>query len=108
MTTDVAVRRKRGFALGLIALVLVLVPAILFALLLTIGYSDGASEQLAIDVGIFAVPVALFASAVVAIVAIALGSGRALGVVSLVLFVPQVLFVGFAVYAIFGQNRGLF
>ena len=108
MTTDVAVRRKHGFALGLVALVLVLLPAVAAAVLLSVGYSDGATEQLFIDVIIFAIPLALLASAVIAIIAVIIGAGRVLAIVSLVLFIPQVLFLAFLIYAIFGQNRGLF
>jgi hypothetical protein len=107
MTVEAVTTRRRGFALGLVALVLAFVPAALFAALLSTGYSSDGTLTVLVTITLFGVPLAILLSAVLGVIAIALNAGRILAIISLVLLVPQLLFVAFAFYAIFLQNRGL-
>jgi hypothetical protein len=109
MTVEVttsATKRRRGFALGLVALVVTLVPGVLVIVLLSIGSTTGDAFNVIVDITVFGVPVAILLGAVLAVVAIVRNAGRILGIVTLVLLLPQGLFVAFAFYAIFLQSRG--
>ena len=111
MTVEVApkgptTKRHRGFALGLVALVIAFVPAVLFIALFATGSSTDDALTVIVNITFFAVPIAIVLGAILAVIAVVLGAGRILGIVTLVLLVPQALFVAFAFYAIFLQNRG--
>lgn len=106
MTVEVVTKRRRGFALGLIALILAFVPAILFIILLTTGSTSDVGLNVIVDLAFFGVPLAIVLSAILAVIAIVIAAGRILAIVTLVLLIPQALFVAFAFYAIFLQNRG--
>ncbi len=106
MTVEAVTTRRRGFALGLAALVLAFVPAALFAVLLATGYTTDNTLTVLVAITIFGVPIAIVLSALLGVIAIALNAGRVLAIITLVLLVPQVLFVAFAFYAIFLQNKG--
>ncbi|MCU1415430.1 MAG: hypothetical protein JWN80_2770 [Microbacteriaceae bacterium] len=105
-STAPATKRRRSFALGLVALVLALVPAILFIVLLSTGSTTDTAYNLTVDLTVFGVPAAIVLGAVIAVIAIVLNAGRILGIVTLVLLIPQGVFVAFAIYAIFLQDRG--
>jgi hypothetical protein len=104
--TEAAAKRRRGFALGLITLILALVPAGLFVAILVSGSSTDDGYGTIVDVAFFGVPIAIVLGAVLAIIAIVINAGRILAIVTLVLLVPQALFVAFAFYVLFMQPRG--
>ncbi|MES2169991.1 MAG: hypothetical protein V4479_04625 [Actinomycetota bacterium] len=106
MTVEVAKRRRRGFTPGLVALILAVVLVILFVALFATGSSTDDALTVIVNLTFFGVPIAIILGAILAVIAIVLGAGRILGIVTLVLLIPQALFVAFAFYAIFLQNRG--